>query len=290
MIKIGAVIILFNPDIHRLNDNIEAVIGQVDKVVLVDNGSANIETVKEKYADNSRISLITNKENVGIAKALNQGVAFCQEDVKWVLTLDQDSVSSANLIDEFSKFLEEPRVGILTPQIHDRHEKEQVQLRNGFKEINRCITSGALINVETWEEVGKFDETMFIDVVDFEYSYRIRQSGYRILQVDSTYLLHECGNIKEVVFFRKRIKIFNHSPKRRYYFSRNWIYFFRKYKGEIPRMYILKQYVVLCGKILFFEHNRAKKMQAIMRGIKDGLHMNIPCRQHNESGGRRTSE
>lgn len=44
-------IVLFNPEIDRLVDNIEAIYKQVDKLLLVDNDSKNIEDV-EKLAAN----------------------------------------------------------------------------------------------------------------------------------------------------------------------------------------------------------------------------------------------
>ena len=43
MNKTMAGIVLFNPDLERLNENISAVITQVDNVLLVDNNSNNLE-------------------------------------------------------------------------------------------------------------------------------------------------------------------------------------------------------------------------------------------------------
>jgi rhamnosyltransferase len=45
--KTLAAIVLFNPEIERLNQNIEAIFNQVDDVVLIDNGSSNLNEVKE---------------------------------------------------------------------------------------------------------------------------------------------------------------------------------------------------------------------------------------------------
>ena len=40
--KIGAGIVTYQPDMDRLRENLNAVVGQVDFVVCVDNGSRNI--------------------------------------------------------------------------------------------------------------------------------------------------------------------------------------------------------------------------------------------------------
>ena len=42
---IGAGIVTFNPDIGRLKENIDAILPQVSELVIVDNGSANVDEV-----------------------------------------------------------------------------------------------------------------------------------------------------------------------------------------------------------------------------------------------------
>ena len=44
--RICAGIVLYNPDIERLSDNIDSVISQVEKIYLVDNGSKNINKIE----------------------------------------------------------------------------------------------------------------------------------------------------------------------------------------------------------------------------------------------------
>ena len=70
--KISAGIVLFEPDILRLKQNVEAIKTDVEHIFLVDNGSKNINEVKSIFENDSKISFILNEENLGIAKALNQ--------------------------------------------------------------------------------------------------------------------------------------------------------------------------------------------------------------------------
>ena len=173
---ISAGIVLFNPDINRLKENISAVIVQCSHVYLVDNGSKNIDTVFEllKRFNQSRITVISNTENLGIAKALNQLTVAAQEDgFRWILTLDQDSVSPPNIVEEFVKYANNQNVGMLCPVIYDRNKGVVVEAKDGYKEIDECITSGSLLNISAWENIGGFDETMFIDGVDFDICYRL---------------------------------------------------------------------------------------------------------------------
>ena len=48
---ISAGIVLFNPDIKRLKENIDAVIVQCTHLYLVDNGSGNVDEVKDFYSE-----------------------------------------------------------------------------------------------------------------------------------------------------------------------------------------------------------------------------------------------
>jgi rhamnosyltransferase len=65
---------------------------------------------------------------------------------------------------------------------------------HGYSEVRTCITSGALTNLDLWKKLDGFDEQMFIDSVDFEYCYRVRKAGYKVIQTDQVQLSHSIGN------------------------------------------------------------------------------------------------
>ena len=167
--------------IKRLKENIDAVIIQCTHLYLVDNGSGNVDEVKgllNQY-NQSKISILWNRENQGIAKALNQLTSAAQkEGFDWILTLDQDSVVPSNIVGEFEKYINNSSVGILCPIICDRNKDEEIKINEDCTEIDECITSGSLLNIKAWSEIGGFDERMFIDGVDFDICYRLRPVSY----------------------------------------------------------------------------------------------------------------
>ncbi|MCV3324496.1 glycosyltransferase family 2 protein, partial [Pediococcus ethanolidurans] len=63
-VNIGALIVTFNPEIDLLIRNIESVTNQVDKIIIVDNGSRNIDDFSLKIK--SLASVIELKRNKGI--------------------------------------------------------------------------------------------------------------------------------------------------------------------------------------------------------------------------------
>ena len=58
--KIGAVIVSFNPDLVTLKENIDAVVDQISGVVIVDNGSISVNDIEELVSANEKIQIIKN--------------------------------------------------------------------------------------------------------------------------------------------------------------------------------------------------------------------------------------
>ena len=277
--NICAGIVLFNPEIERLNENIEHIRKQVPMVILVDNGSSNLEDVKSLICDLPNIILLENGKNLGIAQALNRILRKAQkEHYEWVLTLDQDSVSTDGLIREYRDFLEncsEKNIGCLTCNIVDRNfslEKREA----GFEDIDYCITSGSLMNVEITLSVGGFDESMFIDKVDCDVCINLRQHGYRIVRIAYEGLLHEIGHAKQINLGFRKWELYNHSSFRRYYMCRNDSYLLRKYhNGYVFKMFLKEIFQFFL--VLLFEEDKKEKAGKSIKGFFDGFKASPAC-------------
>lgn len=171
-------ITLFNPDVARLEENISSIYGQVDRVICVDNGSDNIKSIEDCVLKNwKNITIIKNGKNEGIAKALNQMFEFAiEQQYEYVLTLDQDSVCPDNIIEEYNKYLDEHKLGSLCPQCVDRNFKSELNNEDVI-EVDKCITSASLVPVSAWNDVGGFNEELFIDFVDHDFVLSLRNMG-----------------------------------------------------------------------------------------------------------------
>lgn len=274
---IMAGIVTFNPDISKLNANVDAILPQVDKLLVVDNGSTNIKEVLKCMDHREKIHIIKNSKNYGIAKALNQILEYvnlCEGE--WVLTLDQDSLCYSDIISTLSAYIDR-NVGMISPLIEDcnvGHVKVE-QLRGN--EIESCITSGCLTNVGACLSLGGFDEKMFIDLVDIEMCYRLRCNGYSILQANKVCMEHEIGsNGRTINILGKKVYLFNHSSFREYYCARNTIYVARKYKENKKRY--LRGILTAINRtfiIFAFESNKFDKLSKRIKGIWDGFHMPV---------------
>lgn len=270
--KVLAIIVLYNPDIDRLNQNIKAVSSQVDEVVLVDNGSGNIDEVKNNIKN--PVTFIYNDKNVGIARALNEGFEYAiKNDYDWVLTLDQDSVAEEHLVEVYKKYLNLPDIGMLTCNYIDRNTNVLLEEKqeDEYYTVSRCITSASFCSVEAYKKSGGFDDYMFIDCVDYDYSAKMYKNNYKIYRINYDGLLHEIGHTKVYHFFGFKAISTNHSDFRQYYMARNNIILAKKYPEYYKMSNRIKSEISKWIVILLFEKNKFKKLSRRFSGIKDGI-------------------
>ncbi len=188
---IWAGIVTFNPEIDRLKENVDAISPQVERLVIFDNGSENVELVKEAFSTTAEI--ICNPENLGMAKALNRLCAAAEEGgATDIVLLDQDSVAAQDLVVEESRHRGE-NIGLVCSRIIDRNHKSDMSVAARVCAIKRPITSGSMVNIAAWKIVGGYDERLFVDWVDNEFDDNLRIHGFELLQTQATSILHELG-------------------------------------------------------------------------------------------------
>lgn len=281
--KVSAGIVLYNPDVKRLNENIAAIVNQVDRVILVDNQSENYNQVFSGVSAlgfNNKVKWIRNDENLGIAKALNQ---ICQDAInsgeQWVLTLDQDSVCPGNIIESYLKYSDESNVALICPAIMEKIIGRQLTKSTGDtneKEyVDRCITSAAFTNLDIWQKIDGFREELFIDYVDFDYCTKAIIAGYKIIRINSVVLNHKLGDCRLARLGTFKIRVSNHSAFRKYYIARNIVIYIRRYKKNInmfkERLRLIKVLLIT----MIFEKGKKEKLKNYFKGIRDGVKFKI---------------
>lgn len=267
-------VVLYNPNIERLIENIQAVENQVDRILLIDNNSSNFNIINGLYNKKGKIEIKHNNTNTGIASALNQIVNYARENnFDWVLTLDQDSICSCDMISNMIKYSDMDNVGILCPLNIDKENYCNDNTNKTIGEMEWCITSGALTNVKRTFNCN-YDEKMFIDMVDYDYSLQVKKAGLKIIRVYNSILYHRLGELETKRFFGAIIEVTNHSPLRRYYYARNVCYVIKKHnlRGK-EKKYWKKKLRLLALKILLFEKEKIKKIKMMRNGKKDARRM-----------------
>jgi len=269
-------IVTYNPDIERLNDNIKAIILQIENVIIVDNGSNNINMIHkciDPYKD--KIKIITFNKNKGIASALRKIMEYANmKKFEWVMTLDQDSIIESGLVSAYYKAaldINNSQVGMFTCLIKDRNfvdEKYEKQ-NTEYMDVPYCITSASFTNVAKYFETPGYDPAFFIDCVDFDICYLLKEAGFKITRINYVGLYHEVGHGENRYFFWKKIVVYHQIPLRIYYLTRNTIWMHKKHKKKFSKKLMLKKLISVFLKIVLYEDNKNTKLRSFVRGIKD---------------------
>ncbi|MFC4323394.1 glycosyltransferase family 2 protein [Litchfieldia salsa] len=284
-IRVYAVMVCYNPNISELIHHTSSIIQQVEKLIVVDNSENPVNNgLIEEIKNHSSIQWIALNKNEGIGFAQNVGIREAlREDAEFILLLDQDSNPPSTLVEELSKgilFLKSKgvKVGCMGPEVFNKESSEvytpllnkgAMEFQN-FNERDALISSGTLIPSESLETVGLMEEELFIDLVDFEWCWRAKESGYRSFVTRNVRMGHMVGqkNTKILGVYNLLIP----SPLRHYYQFRNSIFLFTrsyvplywKVRVIVERMIDLVAYPLLVGP-------RAKRLHYILKGIIHGI-------------------
>lgn len=227
--NICAVIVTFNPD-DKLERNINALTSQVDKILLVDNGSSDKKVIESFQSESIEVKLLD--KNYGIGKALNEGIKYCcNRKYKLMLSMDQDTILFPDAVSE------------LLEVINDGYSSAGInwdKRANNNQRVGYLITSGNLVNVEALKEIGGYNEELFIDSVDFDVSLRLRDHGYKLIKVAKALAEHHIGEDDGTTE-----GVYRHSVNRYFYISRNHYYILNKYWKRHPFFCLKKQMTFL---------------------------------------------
>lgn len=260
-----AIVVSYNPD-ENFEKRVHVLQQVCGKVIIVDNGTQNFLFNK----CNNDIFLIKNEENLGIAAALNQGIKKALTDVgcDYIITFDQDSEPPQNLLNSYNKIIlnEKENIGLLGTWFSlEGYNGDDVS----WKKTKTIITSGCLHPTYLFEKVGFYNENLFIDDVDFDFSLRVVKAGFNNIRINQPLLKHRLGNPTK----KFGVQLSNHSAFRRYYMGRNNIFMLKNYFKSFPLWCLKKEYFFTKEffKLLLLESQKSEKLKALFRGIKDGL-------------------
>ena len=241
-----SVTVWYNPDASSVQ-NILSYSALCKKCYVVDNSSGDNSALAQKIPN---AVYIPNLQNVGIAAALNAGCSRALSDgFDLCMTMDQDSswnveelgryleLCAQSLSDAAVSFCPNARYAAPTSWLGDARrflrsllKKKKGQGGSGFsngvppenkpeqkKPMDCCITSGNVISLAAWKKVGGFYEPFFIDEVDHEFCFRLKESGYEIYKFEGCFMAHVLGTPRKTFY----PCVSHHSGVRLYYIFRN---------------------------------------------------------------------
>lgn len=296
-IRVDAVVVAYLPDVSVIRELLESLSPQVARVHVVDNTPASDFRVEVLLSDLglSNVTLLRLGDNLGIAKALNVGIASARDSgATHVLLSDQDSLPDTtmvvNLLETLSGLaLQDDRVGAVAPTFTDRNTgitfPFQAHVHGKFfyghlrpdaeqpvVEALTLITSGMLVPIEVLDNVGPMREDFFIDHVDIEWCHRARAKGWRLFGTSNATMFHRMGDDHLRVWYFGWRRESSYSPLRMYYRIRNFVAICKL--GSIDWRWKLRNGWYWLGFVyshVVFGCTRIASMRMAWRGLVDGL-------------------
>ena len=224
-------------------------------VVVIDNASRDgtAAAVRERFPS---VRLVANAENVGFARACNQGAR--ESRARYLLFLNPDATLAPGSLGALAAILEaRPRVGVVGPRTRSANgdiqvstgpdlslvsEIRQRRLVRGVARRDAAIlaeaeglhavereadwVSGAclMIRRDAFDSVSGFDERFFLYEEDADLCRRVRQAGWQVLFSPSAEARHALG------------RSMARSPERaRLEYQRSHLLYYRKHRGWLQR-------------------------------------------------------
>lgn len=276
----AGVVVLFHPDMPVVAQNIQTYLPYLSRLYVISNTPGEADQHLQHLLDGlgGNITFVHNSRNEGIAHALNQGAALALRDgAGWLLTMDQDSyfepAAAVAYFELFAgRFMPDAAAGIIAP--NSTGIAATGLATTTTEEVTAVITSGSLLQLSVWQKTGGFNNALFIDEVDFDYCYRIRQQGYLVIYCPAIPLSHQLGTKKTAGYMGgvvgKRSRTV-HSPQRVYFMVRNYLYVRSQYRQLFPAEFKKRDkqlQTALKNNLLFSGHFFATFRQ-ILRGFAD---------------------
>ncbi len=278
---ITAIVTAYHPD-DLLRGVVDSALTSCASVIVVDNTPYPAEGRAEQpdplcgYRD-PRVTVLGSGRNLGLAAALNIGLAALPAETGAVLLLDQDSVIPDGLIDGLAEDLDDPSIGVVGPSPVDATSGkvyETLAGRHGrLDDRDMVITSGMLLRRSCLERVSGFREDFFVDYVDLDFCLRLRRAGVRIVRDLALELPHSIGDVRVHPFLGGSARIGHYAAWRHYWIARNGTILIRENVRAMPVWAITNTLFMSRWfmQLVLFEPSRRTHAAAFLRGLRDGL-------------------
>ena len=274
---IVAVVPTYRPD----PDALAAVLSSLPTpAILVDDGSPCTFDATLRDASHSVAAIRRHHTNGGIARSLNDGLAWAvATGATWLLTVDQDSVLPPGylegLLDQLSlaeSVLGRGRVGAIgAGRVDDASGAlgYPVSWRTGMPTTHELIQTGTLWSVGALVAVRGFDETLGIDAVDAAACLRLREAGRAIVVAPGAAITHRVGDGQQVTVLGRSVLASGHSPARRTTMVRNRLRLFPAEFVQSPAhaLRTLRRVAMNTALAVTVEDNRWAKAKGSARGL-----------------------
>lgn len=275
-IDLSVIIVNFNTE-KLLADCLRSVFSSKDdlayEVFVVDNASADgsVKMVKKQFP---QVLLLSNRENLGFAKANNQAIG--KSKGRYVLLLNPDTIVEKNTFSKMVGFMDKaPTIGAATCKVVLPNGQLDRDCRRSFPtpwisftkfsklsrifpktklfgsyqltyldenkkaDIDACVGAFMMVRRKVIREVGVLDEDFFFYGEDLDWCYRIKKKGWRIVYYPKVKIIHYKGASSGIKHSSKQVTLATKESKRKALIASieaMKIFYQKHYQNHYPRI------------------------------------------------------
>jgi rhamnopyranosyl-N-acetylglucosaminyl-diphospho-decaprenol beta-1,3/1,4-galactofuranosyltransferase len=302
--KVLGFIMAFN-DAEVIDRAVKALLGQtypLKEILLVDNASTD-GTSARSFPE--AVTVIRHPENRGTAGAVTTGFQYAlNKKYDWIWIIDADSAPRRDALEKLLCLYKTFTPGVqaqtrlvasLPVECSDQKPNhgivfsptkmmDQVRPEPGqeYYECDVAMWSGSLFRLEAVRQIGFPSADYFADWVEIEYGYRGKRYGYKTFVCLGSIVEHNIGG-QSMTFTSYRfgplsLRMFEFSPLRCYYETRNRLYF-SSYEFKDGGIVVVRRALVFAIRFmlnfLLRPTTHKKQILACLRGIWDGIFKNM---------------
>lgn len=292
-------VVVYHPDLDILSNLLAAVSGDGSDIWLFLNSPLMPEAYEKlRNVAKSNLIFINEGKNLGLGVAYNRLVeAVIAVGAQKLLIFDQDSSPTPSIMSQLCTAYESlcavgERPAVVAPlpvSVDSEHFKsprifrKYAKVHGSLRSAEFVISSGSLLDLKAFKQIGRFREDFFIDAIDIEWCFRSWSRGYSCW-IDSAVLMpHRLG--QGVI----RVPIVNmlltrQLPSRFYTYIRNQVAMLRLPHTPLCwKLRILPYLMAQCVIYLVVSQGlRRNIFRAFRFGIVDGILLRLGVGQRDQ--------
>lgn len=269
MPRVAAIYTTYHPD-DGFRQRIRHVVEHCALTIVVDNTPGGHAFGSDQT---NGLQLLQDGHNKGLGAALNLGLAEAlRQNCSAVVLFDQDSSPPSNFIESLVLGLAAtgPRA-IVGPLLVDDAYADTAAFAATenliFDDVTCVATSGMCFYLEALQPSDRFSEELFLDFVDFDWCWRLREQGWRICQLRSLPMPHRLG-LAQRTFLGLTYHV--PAPFRHYFQFRDTLKLATR--GYVPLYSRVRLSAILLPKLLIYPlllDRGFERLCWMLRGIRD---------------------
>ena len=165
------------------------------EIIVVDNSELSYRMTHQHVVPED-IVYIDSKGNLGLSKAYNRAIQYIEDKDYWVVFADDDTFFSIDFLENLYKTASLHEVDVISGVIKADEKVLSPLKRNAIRPRTKdfidtpglykniyCINSGLAIHSKVLRTIGPYDETLFLDLLDYWFMDQLIDSHINTIEI-----------------------------------------------------------------------------------------------------------